>query len=204
MIGLPNCTRSRRTQPQVERDWATPTARAAVWMRALSKVCMSCLKPCLLAAEQVFRLHLEAIEADFILLHAAIAEHLDLAAGHAFGRERVFVGAARLFGEEHGQALVTGLVRVGAGEHGHHVGAHRVGDPGLVAGDLVDVALLDGAGAQRGQVRAGVRLGENGGGQDLAGCDLRQPLFCFCSSVPPARMSSAAISERVPSEPMPI
>ena len=27
---------------------------------------------------------------------------------------------------------------------------------------------------------------------------------CFCSSVPPHRMSSAAISERVPSEPTPI
>jgi hypothetical protein len=28
--------------------------------------------------------------------------------------------------------------------------------------------------------------------------------FCFCSSVPPHRISSAAISERVPSEPTPI
>jgi hypothetical protein len=28
-----------------ERDCATPMARAAVWMRALSKVCISCLKP---------------------------------------------------------------------------------------------------------------------------------------------------------------
>src|SRR5690606_39194991 len=39
----------------------------------------------LLAAEQVFRLHLEIIEAELIFLHTAIAEHLDLAAGHAFG-----------------------------------------------------------------------------------------------------------------------
>jgi hypothetical protein len=29
----------------------------------------------------------------------------------------VFVGAARFLGHEHGQALVAGLVRVGAGEH---------------------------------------------------------------------------------------
>jgi hypothetical protein len=28
--------------------------------------------------------------------------------------------------------------------------------------------------------------------------------FCFCSSVPPARISSAAISDRVPREPTPI
>ncbi len=35
------------------------------------------------AAEQVLRLHLEAVEGDLVFLHAAIAEHLDLGAGHA-------------------------------------------------------------------------------------------------------------------------
>ena len=41
------------------------------------------------AAEQVFRLHLEAVEGDLVFLHAAIAEHLDFGAGHALGRERI-------------------------------------------------------------------------------------------------------------------
>jgi hypothetical protein len=33
---------------------------------------------------------------------------------------------------------------------------------------------------------------------------MRERYFFFCASVPPERMSSAAISERVPSEPTPI
>ena len=76
--------------PSSSAFWATPTARAAVWMRALSKVAISCLKPwpsC--CAEQVLRRHLEVVEAELVLLHAAVAEHLDLAAGHARRRERI-------------------------------------------------------------------------------------------------------------------
>src|SRR5438445_6618463 len=40
------------------------------------------------AAEQVLRLHLEAVEGDLVFLHAAIAEHLDLGARHAGRRDR--------------------------------------------------------------------------------------------------------------------
>ena len=49
-------------------------------------------------------------------------------------------------------------------------------DPGLVAVDLVDVAGAHRARLQRGEVGAGVRLGEHRGRQHLAGGDLRQPL----------------------------
>ena len=59
------------------------------------------------AAEQVLRLHLEAVEGDLVFLHAAIAEHLDLGAGHARRRERILVVAARLLGEQHGQAAIA-------------------------------------------------------------------------------------------------
>ena len=52
-----------------------------------------------------------------------------------------------------------------------------MGDPGLVAADLVDVALLDRPRLERGEIGAGVRLGEHGGRQHLAGGDLRQPLL---------------------------
>jgi hypothetical protein len=140
-------------------------------MRAASNVCMSCLKPWPSTPPSRF----PAVEGDLVLLHAAVAEHLDLAAGHALGRERVGVAAARLFREQHGEALVAGLGRVGAHEQRHQVGAHRVGDPGLVAEDLVDVALAGGPRLQGGEVGAGVRLGEDRGRQHLAGGDPRQP-----------------------------
>jgi hypothetical protein len=113
-------------------------ARAAVWMRALSNVCHQMFEALAFdAAEQVLGLHFKVVEADFIFLHAAIAEHFDLAAGHAFGRERVGVVAARFLGQEHGQAGEIVRRRIGPGEQRHHVCAHRVGDPGLVAGDRV-------------------------------------------------------------------
>ncbi len=93
---------------------ATPTARAAVWMRALSKVAINCLKPCALgAAEQILGLHLETVEAQLVFLHAAIAEHADLAAAHAGGREGIGVGAARLLGEEHREAAIVRRVGIG-------------------------------------------------------------------------------------------
>ena len=66
------------------------------------------------AAEQVFGRHLEAVEGDLVFLHAAIAEHLDFGAGHAFRRERFAVVAARLFRQQHRQAAMAdsfGLVR---------------------------------------------------------------------------------------------
>ena len=49
-------------------------------------------------------------------------------------------------------------------------------DPGLLAGDLVGVAVLHRARLERGEVGAGVGLGEDGGRQHLAGRDLRQVL----------------------------
>ena len=153
-------------------------ARAAVWMRADSKGLHELLEAQPLdAAQQVFRLHLETVEGDLVFLHAAIAEHLDLGAAHAFCRERIFVGAARLFGEQHGQAAMAGFLRIGAHQQRHQVGAHRMGDPGLVAVDLVDVALAHRAGLDRGEIGAGVRLGEHGGRQHFAGGELRQPFF---------------------------
>ena len=51
-------------------------------------------------------------------------------------------------------------------------------DPGLVAVDLVGVALAHRARLQRGEIGAGIRLGEHRRRQHLAGGDLRQP-FAF-------------------------
>ena len=172
------CAPWRSAAPAPWRDCATPTARAAVWMRAPSNVCINCLKPWPSTPPSRFSAGTsKSVEGDFIFLHAAIAEHFDLAAGHALGREGVGVVAARLFRQQHGQALVAGLVGIGAGQKRHQVGADRMGDPGLVAVDDIFVALPHGARAQRGEVGAGVRLGEDGGRQDFARRDLRQIFF---------------------------
>mgnify|MGYP000122514761 CR=1 FL=1 len=96
-------------------------------------------------AQEIGLGHLEAVERERVLLHAAVAEHLDLAAGHAGGGEGGLVGAGDLLGEEHRQAAPVGGVRVGARQQRHHMGARGVSDPGLVAGDLPDVAVEHGA-----------------------------------------------------------
>ena len=119
--------------------------------------------------------HLEAVEGDLVFLHAAVAEHLDLAAAHALGREGLAHRAARLFGDEHREALVAGLARVGARHQGHQVRARAVGDPGLVAGDAVERAVAHRPGLERSQVGAGAGLGEDRGDLELAARDAGQP-----------------------------
>src|SRR6185312_3962423 len=93
----------------------------------------------LFLTEQVLCRYFEAVEADLIFLHAAIAEHTDLAAAHALRWKHFTVGEARLLGEEHRKAAIAGRAR-GAYQKRHHIGARRMRDPCLVAGDLVDVA----------------------------------------------------------------
>ena len=143
-------------------------ARAAVWMRADSNVSINCLKPLPSSPpRRFFTFDFEAVKTELIFLHAAIAEHFDFTAGHAFGWEGVFIRARGLFGEEHGQATVIRCVRIGPGQQGHDMGPCGVGDPGFVAGHF-PVAVLGfyRAGAQRAEVRPGVWLSET---QQLAG-----------------------------------
>ena len=128
------------------------------------------------AAKQIFGLHPEAVERDLVFLHAAIAEHLDLGARHAGRGKRIGVGAARLFRQQHREAAIALLRRIGAHQQRHQIGAHRMRDPGLVAVHLVGVALAHRAGLQRREIGAGIRLGEHRRRQHFAGCDLRQPL----------------------------
>ena len=132
----------------------------------------------LFAAQQVLTLHVEAVEAQFVFLHAPVAEHLDLTAGHAGGGEGVFLGAGGLFGQEHRQTTVIRALGVRAGQHCHDMGAGSVGDPGLVAGDLViAIRSLHRPGAQAGQVGACVGLREDGRWQDLSGGEAGQPFL---------------------------
>ena len=81
------------------------------------------------------------------------------------------------------------LVRVGAHQHRHQVGADRMGDPGLVAVDLPDLAVPRPRGSERGEVGAGIRLGEHGGRQDLARRDAGQEA---ASSAPRCRRRGSA------------
>src|SRR6201999_396904 len=60
-----------------------------------------------LAAKEVFGPHLEPVEGDLELLHAAIAEHLDLGARHAGSRKRIPGRAARLFGGPSREAAMS-------------------------------------------------------------------------------------------------
>ena len=127
------------------------------------------------AAEQALGLDLEAVERDLEFLHAAIADHLDLAARHAGRRKRIFVGAPRLFGEQHREPAIARLAHIGAHQERHQVGPRRVRDPGLVAVHPIDVAEPLGARLEVGEVRSGIGLGEHRGRQHLAGRDLGQP-----------------------------
>ena len=128
------------------------------------------------AAEQVLRLHLETVEGDFVLLHAAIAEHLDLGTRHTRGRKRMVIRAARLLRQQHGEPAVAGFVWIGAHEQRHEIGAHGVRNPCLVAVDLVNIALSNRARLERGEIGAGIGLGEHCGGNDVARGELRQPV----------------------------
>ncbi len=131
----------------------------------------------LFAAQQVGVRHLEPVKADLVLLHAAIAEHADLATCHALGREGVGVGATRLGRKQHRQPLVARRIRVRPYQERHHVGARRMRDPGLVARDLPDVTLAHCTRTQAAKVRARIGFREHRRRKHLARGDLRQPVL---------------------------
>ena len=71
------------------------------------------------APEQRVGWKLEVLEAELVLLHATVAEHLDLRAREPFVHElglAVLARQARLLREEHREALVARLVGIGPGE----------------------------------------------------------------------------------------
>ena len=130
------------------------------------------------AAQQVLTLHMEVVESQFVFLHAAVAQDLDFAAGHALGRERVFLGAGGFFGEKHGQTFVVVCRGIGARHQGHDLCAGGVGDPRLVAGNLiVTILVFDRAGAQGPEVGPCVWLCEDSRWQGFGRRQTRQPFF---------------------------
>ncbi len=67
-------------------------------------------------------------------------------------------------------------VRIGARQQRHHMGPRRMGDPGLVAGDPVVIAILHGPRAQAAEVRSGIGFGKDRRGQDFGAGEFRQPV----------------------------
>ena len=130
----------------------------------------------LFPAQQVCCGHAQAVEGQLVLLHAAVAQHLDLAAGDALVGKGVFLCPRGLFRQKHAQAPPVGAVGIGARQERHDIGAGSVRDPGLAAGDHVILALAHRPGAQAAQIRAGVGLGEHRRRQNLGAGDLRQPV----------------------------
>ena len=127
-------------------------------------------------AQKVVGIDLEAVKGQLVLFHTAVAQNLNLTAGHAGGRERRLIGAWGFLGQKHRQTPVIGGVGVGAGQQGHHMGAGGMGDPSLVASDFPAYICPHGAGAKRAKVRAGVRFSEDSSRQGFTRCQTRQPL----------------------------
>jgi hypothetical protein len=128
------------------------------------------------------------------ILHAAIAEHLDLGARHAGAGKRISsvprgfsassIDSPRWPGS-------FGLVRT---SKRHQVGAHGMRDPGLVAVDLVDVALAHARVLS--DARSEPVLGSvNTRSQHLAANASFGNHLRFCPRLPAPMISSAAISE---------
>jgi hypothetical protein len=164
-------------------------------MRADSKVCISCLKPWPSSPPSRFSAFTSKPRR-----RSRIPSCRDSRAPRSRRRTCPRPGngsssVPRGFSASSMEALVARLGRIGADQQRHQIGADRVGDPGLVAGDLVDIPLRAPRACESGKVGSGIGLGEDRGRQDFAGSDPRQPLLSFCSSVPPARISSPAISE---------
>ena len=70
---------------------------------------------------------------------------------------------------------MAGLLRIGAHQERHQIGAHRMRDPGLVAVNFIDIALAHRARLQRSEIGAGIGLGEHRGRQYFTRRQLRQP-----------------------------
>ena len=106
-----------------------------------------------------------------------VEEHLVEVVGAEHRPDRPHGDAGRVHrDDEHRDALVPLAGADPGGEHAplRHAG---VGGPDLLAGDAVAVAVLDGAGAQRGQVGAGLGLAEALAPDHLAGRDGREVLL---------------------------
>ena len=129
-------------------------------------------------AQEVRAFHFKAVKRQLIFFHAPIAENLDFAARHALGGEGSLIGSWRLLGQKHRQTFMVGAVRIRARQKCHHMGARRMGDPCLVASDLIVSRLVfHGACAQGAEVGASVWLGKYGSRQDFGTRELGEPVL---------------------------
>src|SRR3954452_6062842 len=134
----------------------------------------------LLAAEDAVGGGAVSVEDELGGLDALVAHLLELRRDvEALEVAGVLADAGLLLGDEAGHALVARVgVRVGLDEHEHERRAQAVGDPHLLAVDLVRAVVdLLGGGLDRLDVGAQLGLGERERGADLAGRHARQVLL---------------------------
>jgi hypothetical protein len=131
------------------------------------------VEPGLLAAEDHLGGAAVAVEHELGRLDALVAHLLDLGRDVEAG---VLARARLLLAHEAGHAAVRRIgVLVGLHQHEHDAGAQAVGDPHLLAVELVVAVVGLPAGRLDGlDVGAQLGLGEAEGGADLAGRHLRQ------------------------------
>ena len=147
-ICLPNVLRSWLYLSASSRArWAIPTPRAATLTRPSSSASIIWTKPwprpSVLAAEDAVRGSPVAVEDELGRLDALVAHLLDLGRDvEALVRAGVLTDAGLLLADEAGHALVPGLgVGVGAHEREDERAEQAVGDPHLLAVDLVGAVV---------------------------------------------------------------
>src|SRR5215813_2795613 len=120
------------------------------------------------AAQQVVGRHADIVEEQLRRVLRLHADLLEIAAALEARRGGLDGDQRRALGAELG---------IGLGDHDHQVGELAVADEGLGAVDHPVVAVHDGAGLDRLEVRAGAGLGHGDGGHKLAGTGLGDPLL---------------------------
>ena len=111
---------------------------------------------------------------------------------------RTWTSACSMSIRKYVRPLCLARVRVGAGDEHAPLGVLGARRPDLLAGDDPVVAVADGAGLERGEVRAGLRLGEALTPDLLAGEDrLQEPLLLLVGPPRHERRAGQQEAERV-------
>ena len=105
----------------------------------------------------VLRAH-QVLHRDPGVREVLLAEHHS--AGHVANRVDLHAGGVVEIHHQHAQPLAALLFRIGPAQKDHPVGVHPVAGPDLAPVDDILVAVTDRRGAQMGQIRAELRLGE--------------------------------------------
>ncbi len=166
-------------QAEIEGGLGNADARARGLMRAASKVCMSCLKPWPSTPPRRFSLFTVSRRRRFRIPSCRDSRAPRSRHRHPFHRDG-FSSVPRGFSAISMESPCSRFSTIGPHQQCHDVGADGMGDPGLVAETFQTAASPSPSFTAR--VRRLARsgrcwLGKDGGGQDLARGQLRQPFL---------------------------